>query len=329
MAELKTKKTSTVVVIAILGVVFLGAACSVRNMTSTNANATVARIPRGVSFSPSSTSVTGLNDFFTRTTQIGSFVSWAGPTADLAKTNGGPSVVLSKSTQLGLTPVVIVSPRSEDLASTAAYQSWHDAVVAFAQAKQIPYLGVGNEINKSFTQSQRTFFGQRYPTLIADIHGVSPQTKVFVTFQYEWLRGMRGGLFGGTNDPAQEQWNDTSIQRLLDEDVVAFTTYPGLVYKNPTDLPSDYYANIREHTQFPVAFTEIGWFRTGPAGWDSSGDEQAAFIQTFRQQTQMLDPEFSLWSFLYDPPASEPFTTMGLLTAGETDSPAWRAWIAK
>ena len=111
-------------------------------------------------------------------------------------------------------------------------------------------------------------------------------------------------------------------------DAVAFTTYPCLVYKDPTDVPDDYYAEIREHTLKPIIFSEIGWHSEGsPAGWESSEAEQAAFIIRYHELTKDLSVEISVWSFVYDQDTIEPFRSMGLLRDDGTSRPAWDSWV--
>jgi len=75
-----------------------------------------------------------------------------------------------------------------------------------------------------------------------------------------------------------------------------------------------------------VLFTEIGWFREGPEGWESDGEEQARFIRRLFDLTEDLKPSLLIWSFLYDPEAQPPFDSMGLLDADEAHDEAWEAW---
>ena len=109
-------------------------------------------------------------------------------------------------------------------------------------------------------------------------------------------------------------------------DIAVFTTYPCLIFTDPSEIPADYYTEITEYTSKPVAFTEMGWFRDGFTGWESSVDEQAEFIDLFFEATEEMPVEFVTWSFLYDPDAQIPFDQMGLLAVGEDSSAALDAW---
>jgi hypothetical protein len=154
----------------------------------------------------------------------------------------------------------------------------------------------------------------------------SPDTKVFTVFQLEHLKGLKGGLYGGVNDPGAAEW--ALIDRFPKADLVGFTTYPGLIFKDPSEMPADYYAEIRNHSSKPVAFTEIGWqSEAWPAGWESGDAEQAAFVSRFFELTGGLNKEMAIWSFLYDPAAQKPFDSMGLIKKDGMKRPAWDIWI--
>lgn len=320
-----------IAIASIITLTLLGGACSrpVQQATVTNQPPVKVTIPRGVSLSPSATAANPFAEFFAQAEQAGSYISWGGNVTELAKANGAPAVLRQQTAQREQTPVFIVSPTAADLKSAATWEAWSDQVVAFARTSPPAFLGVGNEVNKSLSTADLRAFAGYFPTLVSDIHRVSPSTKVFVTLQLEWLKGMRGGLFGGKNDAAQNQWSSKDLAPFFTGDVVGFTSYPGLVYREPSDIPDDYYTDITSHVDVPVLFTELGWFRTGPTGWESSRDEQADFIARYFVLTASVQPVFSIWSFLYDPAAKAPFETMGLLKADETTSPAWEAWRSR
>ena len=78
-------------------------------------------------------------------------------------------------------------------------------------------------------------------------------------------------------------------------DLVAFTTYPGIFYRDVSDIPADHYTEILSHVSEPIAFTEMGWHGTAsPAGWESSEQVQAEFIETFFELTNDLDMELAV-----------------------------------
>ncbi len=140
------------------------------------------------------------------------------------------------------------------------------------------------------------------------------------------MKGLSGGLFGGENNPNKAQWH--LLDKFSKSDIIAFTTYPGLIYKNPSDIPLDYYTEIKSQTSKSIAFTEIGWHSSDiPAGWESSEAEQAEFVSKFFQLTAGLDREMVIWSFLYDQATIEPFASMGLRQNDGAARLSWEEWL--
>ncbi|MDA1188900.1 MAG: hypothetical protein O2854_04395 [Chloroflexi bacterium] len=114
-----------------------------------------------------------------------------------------------------------------------------------------------------------------------------------------------------------------------DADLIAFTTYPALVFQSPAEIPDDYYTEAAERAGKPVAFTEIGWHaaQLGAPGWDSDEEEQAEFIRTYLRLTEDVEPVLSIWAFLYVLPGQPIiFETMTLVRPDGSFPPAWDAW---
>jgi hypothetical protein len=291
---------------------------------------------KGVSLSPRSFQPADFNDFFVKAKQAGDIVSWAGDWQELGRAGSGANVVAELAATHGYIPLLepqfftqatgqLLRPLDE-----ANRQAYIAAAVATVDKYKLKYLGIGIEVNILASKSPVDF--DSFVRLYADVYDVvkakSPTTKVFTIFQLELMKGLGGGLFGGTNDPSRAQW--ALLDRFPKSDLVAFTTYPGLIYKSPSEIPLDYYDDIRAHTAKPVAFTEIGWHSSAfPAGWESSEAEQADFVKAFFERTKVLKQEFSIWSFLYDQGIQPPFDSMGLYRADGNPKPAWDAWISR
>jgi hypothetical protein len=134
-------------------------------------------------------------------------------------------------------------------------------------------------------------------------------------------------LFGGVNDPAEADWD--LLGRFPDADLISFTTYPTLIYQDPAEIPDDYYTEVLEHTDKPVAFTEIGWLgESSIPGWESDAEEQAEFVSRFFDLIEPIEPELVMWSFLFDQ-AEAPisFATAGLFAASGEARPSWDVWL--
>jgi hypothetical protein len=288
---------------------------------------------KGVSLSPRSFQPDDFTDFFEKAVLAGEVVSWAGDWNELGTEKGGPAVVTTLASTYTYTPLVLVQFFTQSTGqllrplNEATENTYLTSAVTFAQAYTPQYLGFGIEVNVLYQKSPSDFneFMSFYREVYDAVKAVSPSTTVFTVFQLERMKGLNDGLYGGTNDP------DTAHWFLLDEfpsDIAAFTTYPGLVYKTPADIPADYYTEIQQHTQKPIAFVEIGWHTdSSPSGWESSESEQAKFVETFFRLTKELDMELAIWSFLYDQDISEPFKSMGLYSSDGHAKQAWDIWI--
>jgi hypothetical protein len=290
---------------------------------------------RGVSLSPRSNDPQDFTGFFEKAIQTGEIVSWVGDWAELNQEDGGgPRVVACLASTYGYTPLVIAQffiqstgqlPRP---LTPETKQMYLEGASNFASEFRPAYLGLGVEINVLYEKSPEQFdeFVEFFGEVYHAIKSISPETKVFTVFQLERMKGLHGGLFGGANDPSNSQWD--LLDQFENSDLIAFTTYPGLIHKSPDLIPADYYREIISHTDKPIAFTEIGWHsEDGPLGWESSEEEQAEFVETFLDLSGDLNSGFLIWSFLYDPVAIEPFRSMGLCDREDgRERPAWNAW---
>jgi hypothetical protein len=291
---------------------------------------------KGVSLSPLSYQGEDFTDFFRLAGEAGDIVMWAGDWADLQGQEGsGARTVAELSASFGYIPLVeaqfftqssgaLVRPLDE-----ANLRMYRESAAQFARTYQPRYLGLGIEVNTLYEKSPQDFdaFAALFDEVYDAVKAASPGTKVFTVFQLERMKGLQGGLFGGRNDPALAQWD--LLERFPKADLIAFTTYPCLVFPSPADMPAEYYAEAAAHAGKPIAFTEIGWHSApGPAGWESSEDEQAEFVRTFFALTEGVNPEMAVWSFLFDPEAETPFDSMGLRRRSDGNpKPAWDAWL--
>jgi hypothetical protein len=285
---------------------------------------------KGVSLSPRSSGGEDFTNFFEEATQAGEIVMWAGDWNELSTQSGAPKVVTELSNQYNYIPLVEVTLHSTGELirplDEATKQDYKERAVSFAERYQPEYFVLGIEVNSIYGESPEDFqeFVALYNEIYFELKEVSPETKVFTVFQLEKMKGL--ALWSvDSHDPSNEQW------WMIDEfnsDIVGFTTYPCLVHKDPSDIPGDYYTEIREHTSKPIAFTEMGWHSiASPQGWESSEAEQAEFIRRFFTLTEDLDPEIVVWSFMYDPDIIEPFNSMGLRRSDGTARLSWNAWL--
>lgn len=332
-----TNKRIVLVIVSLLIAFIVFAAfiaSSPKNSKNNNGNGSSNAFAKGVSLSPRSFSSSDFNDFFQKAKQAGTIVSWAGDWNTINDSNSGAVVVSSLSNTYEYSALIELQFFQQSNGAllkplnATTLQTYKNEAVAFAESHKPKYLALGVEVNVLFEKSPTdfeiyvAFYSQTYDA----IKVVSPQTQVFPIFQLEKIKGLNGGLFGETNDPSKAEWD--LLDRFSKMDAAAFTTYPGFIYKNPNDIPADYYAAIQQHTSKPVIFTEIGWHSdANVAGWESSENEQAQFISVFFNQTSGLNKEATIWSFLYDQNTAEPFSSMGLWTSSNQAKTAWSTWI--
>lgn len=221
-----------------------------------------------------------------------------------------------------------------DFGDAAQRESFIDGLVDFVETYRPPYLGVGNEVNRVWEADPAAFdaWAAALPEIVDAVHEASPRTAVFATFQYEFL----AGLDTITGEGRVEDWTPFDIAAPY-LDLVAFTSYPYFAFEAPSDVPSDYYAAIREHTDRPVGFTELGWpsapirpLEGSPlAGLGGSPEEQEAFIARLEELLAPVAPKFALWVWAYDTPAVDStFESLGLSSQRAEAKPALDAWRA-
>lgn len=203
----------------------------------------------------------------------------------------------------------------------------NDTITGWVGDHQVPFLGFGVEINSFlYEKSPDDFdwFVETFPQVAKAVLGVSPGTVVFPGFQLERLRGLKVGLFGG--ERTTPEWE--LIDLFPEADAIGFTTYPGLVHRDPASLPTQYYDQILDHTDKPIIFTEVGWQAGGELG-EATGTpaKQDAFVDYYLPKLSALS-EMVIWSFLYDQEAGGPaFQSVGLIDSTGGERPAWSIWL--
>lgn len=312
----------------------LGSSTSVAVDTTTAAGAPELAPPLiGFGLSPKSYSATDFPEFLSLVKGNADLLMHAGAWSELATAGSPFHVVSTLAPQQGMDTVIVISPSSAGALLRPLDATTHDAYLASLRAFlgefQPAYLGVANEVNMLATEDPAAFeqVVELWHDALPIVRELSPRTKVFVTFQYEWLLGHRGGWFGTSADVAPD-W--AVVQRFDGADLVGLTTYPSLVVDDPAQLPIDYYAQLASHVDKPVIFTEVGWTADESLPLlPGSEAEQVAFIDVLATQSTAARVEAAVWSFVHgDQVTDQPFAEMDLRRDDSTPRPAWPAWLS-
>jgi hypothetical protein len=208
-----------------------------------------------------------------------------------------------------------------------------DSLVAYARylARNYKprYLAVGVEVDlfykakgdAAFRNFQSVYF-QAYDAVKEE----SESTQVFPTFQYE---NMRGTLHADA-DPVP-LW---SLVSRFDPklDMLAVTSFPNTIYPVVTQLPADYYHELRERTEKPLALSSIGWSsRPKPGDLGSEGvAEQTEYVKRVLKQCELLPASLLVWYLGRDRDvageATDPLSGMGLNTRDGKPKDSALAW---
>lgn len=281
---------------------------------------------KGFQLSPKSFSASDYNEFISSSKKLGNnVIAWSGSYSELKNKESSPYRVMSLARSNGLTPVVIFQVYEKK--EGKIFEDFEDDryLLDFVSKYKPEYIGLGIEVNYLYEKNEGEF--DKYVVLFDSYHKeikeISKNTKVFPIFQLEKLKGLQGGLFGGLNDTTKNQWE--ILDKFKSTDLLAFTTYPTLIYNSPSDIPSGYYEEISKNTSLEYIFSEVGWIRTGDIkGWEGSEIEQAQYIELLGK----TGTKGYIWSFFYDQDTIKPFRYMGLrgMDYNNSESESEKAW---
>jgi hypothetical protein len=221
--------------------------------------------------------------------------------------------------------------------SDPRWQSAYTAYIMNLVERYTPeYCNVGVEINMHYASNPTSYFEflTFFETLYARIKHVSPQTKVFNSYQFEFLNGTFMG------HQAKPQW-ELLTRHNLKGDVLGIASYPRFL-TTPYDansIPDDYFSVLRQHCELPIFIAEIGFYSGNDVSPKSSLIKQAQFVQRLPELLEGLTVEGVCWvsaTDLHDIPALAPlkalvphFFTLGLLTEHVEPKPSWAVWTGE
>ncbi len=218
---------------------------------------------------------------------------------------------------------------SRDLSDPALRQAFVAEARYIALNEHPAYLSLASEVNSTFERNPIAYqqFLHAYRDAYRAVKEVSPETRVFVTIQYEELLGVLPWL-----PPHVPRW------ALLEDfegrlDVIALSSFPSFVFAVARKIPPDYYLQIVERTDLPLAFLPVG-FSGAPErdGVNSSTvAEQRRFLQRLLSDADALPVELLIWYIGRDPayevgPPADLLASVGLLDEVGTPKEAWSIW---
>jgi hypothetical protein len=234
---------------------------------------------------------------------------WGGLDLNVAR------LMVSKARQNELVPVLGLSPTTLDqgrkeldvpasvrrkagrklsFSNPLVRKAYIRAATELGQLKP-PYLCLATEINLLAMQRLPEFlhFARAYKEAYRNVKRVSPDTQVFVSFQWEWMRIL------DAREPHKIADHSKVIEIFRPElDLVALTSYPAPFHETPADLVSDYYTWMLRHVRpgDRVMLMEIGW----PTSGSGSEAEQAGFIERLPGLLKGIDLVGIEWALLHD-----------------------------
>lgn len=204
-----------------------------------------------------------------------------------------------------------------------------DAAVAIAEHYDPAYLSLGVESNSFYLFQADSF--DLYVDYVFQAYGavkeIDPDIKIMNNFQLDRMKG-ESDLAGENFEPHWEL-----LERFDGAmDLVSFTVYPFLHYSTVEEIPPDYLAEIREHTELPVVITETGWPSERTAsGVQGSPDQQVDYLLKLSEQANGIETETLIWVFPHDADfgiAGGIFDHISLLTNAGQPKPAYHYWQA-
>ncbi|HYF51657.1 MAG TPA: hypothetical protein VEJ63_19740 [Planctomycetota bacterium] len=222
-------------------------------------------------------------------------------------------------------PKTLVEKHGDKVSFTNPHiiEAYFQASVALAKLRPA-YLCLATEINFLALENPKEYlaFAEVYRRIYKEVKMLSPETKVFVSFQWDICRLI----------DEKEPGKISEHTKLIDVfrpalDVIAFTSYPFEVAGVPEKVPASYYEGISKHVtrDDTVVFTELGW----PSGGKSTEAMQEAFIKRLPELFKKVKPKFVAWSLLHDvdiPEFNANLGTTGLLTAKGKAKPGLAAF---
>lgn len=217
-------------------------------------------------------------------------------------------VILAR--QNGLEPVFVVDPlnglnRREfmglpfgweaSFANPRVRQAFTDFSLWMLNAFHPRYLGLASEINTYTDAFPEDFpnYLSLYREVYAAVKAQSPETRVFVTFQWEDLNNL---IPDGNEGRAAYETNWETVEAFEPQlDVWAISSYPFISYRRGRDIPPDYYTPLLDRTDKPLAVAEGGYTSKPIDLAAGTEQDQVDYLTALHKQ---IGPRLGFWIYL-------------------------------
>lgn len=194
---------------------------------------------------------------------------------------------------------------------------------------QPSYMALGVEVDLLYARlGPEAFesFLSLYEETYDEVKAVSPRTLLFPTFQYESMLGILDN--GGTHQPT---WS--LVQQFGERlDLLAVSSYPGLVFETITDLPANYYQALEDVADVPIALVSLGWSSAQDRQGEPPETGQVTYLYRVLAAADDLEAHLVIWHLGRDPEVVpegfEAMARMGMYSASGQPKNAWRVWLS-
>ncbi len=157
------------------------------------------------------------------------------------------------------------------------------------------YLGLASEINTYMDThpDDAPNFISLYNEIYTAVKAEAPDTKIFVTFQWEELNNLMPQIANGRQE-YRTNWNQIeAFEPNLDLWVIS--SYPVAVFKSGADIPADYYAPLLARTSKPLAVAEGGYSSKAAGQFSGTPQDQIAYLNALHGQ---IGSRLAFWVYL-------------------------------
>lgn len=252
-----------------------------------------------------------------------------------------PRLMVEKARRTGLQPIIGLSPTTlgegrKELDLPAGIRRRAGPHISFANPVirealketarqlarlQVPYLCLATEINFLAMQRLDEFvhFARLYHETHALVKRISPGTRVFVSFQWEWMRI----LDSRAPDRIANHRKIVDIFR-PNLDVVGLSSYPAFFHDSPDDMVPDYFTWLAHHVRptDEIVLMEVGW----PTAGSGTELEQRQFVRDLPGLLDGVNVSVVAWALLHDVGLEEfddNLNSVGLITTDDRRKPAF------